>query len=177
MSQSSIPNRSGLFAAATAIGAAALLTIPAPAQSDPTIPLAPACNDFRFNGLFSVHHEKNGWIVEANTDDHTRLRGSAFAYHLDEGLKPDMHLDGTVDGTLMGREIEFTTRWNNGSVGVYRGIVYENGNVYGTNFDESHPEATDTWYSTGPPLECAPPGTEPPPTGPVPEDAPAIDMF
>jgi len=157
MSQSRILNRSGLFAAATAIGAATLLTIPA--QSDP------ACQSYRFNGLFLVNHHNNGWSLRLNSNDAFRLRGSAFAEnveHMGDGRIP--RLNGTVEGQIVGREIEFTTYWNNGSIGVYRGLVDTTYNyASGSTFDQTHPEATDTW--DGKPVECS--GFVPGPPGSV----------
>ena len=174
MSQPKILN-GGLFAAA--LCAAGLLTTPAPAQADPMIPLAPCpyvgecmCNDYRFHGLYSVFMS-NGWRVWVNTDSWRRITGPAWAIHGDVA-DDHLHLNGTAEGKLFGREIKFTTHWNNGSIGVYEGQVDDRGYASGTNFDQTRPEATATWRSEAQ-LLCMPPGTEPPPPpSDVPPDRP-----
>jgi len=74
---------------------------------------------------------------------------------------------GEVTGSIKGDSFEVTARWENGSVGVYRGGVDSNGGMEGATYDRSHPESASSWYSERP-LNCstsmqAPAAPSPPP--------------
>jgi hypothetical protein len=80
---------------------------------------------------------------------------------------------GEVTGSIKGDSFEVTARWENGSVGVYRGGVDSNGGMEGATYDRSHPESASSWYSERP-LNCstsvqAPAAPSPPPLTGTPE--------
>jgi len=80
---------------------------------------------------------------------------------------------GEVTGSIKGDSFEVTVRWENGSVGVYRGGVDANGAMEGATYDRSHPESASSWYSERP-LNCptsvqAPAAPSPPPLTGKPE--------
>jgi hypothetical protein len=68
MSQLTIVNRSQLLAAATAITAVGFLTLSPPAQAHPMLPLplAPACSQWGFPGLFALKQTALGQTVSFN---------------------------------------------------------------------------------------------------------------
>jgi hypothetical protein len=161
--------RSGLaFAAATALGAVGFLTVPAPAQAVPMLPLAPACQ-YGFTGSEgSVDvQQSNGAVVHLLTEGPFELVGVARA--TGTGGSGGDTMAGTVKGGLSGNQFAFTIRWNNGPIGKYTGVVDEGGYVSGTTFDVVNPESRATW-GLFERLQCVTPPAAPPPADPKPAD-------
>ena len=69
---------------------------------------------------------------------------SGNAYHSGAGS----FVNGQFEGKLDGNAVEFTAYWDNGTVGVYSGIITEQGRLKGTTYDANHPSTTANWYST-----------------------------
>jgi hypothetical protein len=140
MSQLTIVNRSQLLAAATAITAMGFLTVSPPAQAHPILPfpLAPACNQYVFNGDFTLRQD-NGALISFNSTGPVAsgtARGGTDS--------------GTVTGSIQGRNVDFTINWGGPDIQPeYIGTVGDdalihNGGQRGTFF---------TWDSTRP-LGC-----------------------
>jgi hypothetical protein len=164
--------RAGVFAAAAAIG---LLTVPMPAQADPTIPLAPACQYGFTGGEGSVDvQQSNGAVVHLLTEGPFELVGVARA--TGTGGSGNDTMAGTVKGGLSGNQLAFTIRWNNGPIGKYTGVVDDGGFVSGTTFDVVNPESRATW-GLFERLQCVTPPAAPPPADPKPVPVPATAVL
>jgi hypothetical protein len=161
MSHVTVVNRSQLFAAATAISALGFLTVPAPAQAGPMLPLAPPCNQYVFTGNFSLR-QSNGYQVFFSSTGPT-ASGNAVAVG-DGGDK----LQGHVSGNITGRSVNIAIAWITapGGNGNYTGDVGDDALVHGgaTYGDTSWDAFTGTtkWDSTSP-LGCSTPAAPPPP--------------
>ncbi|KGM34167.1 hypothetical protein [Inquilinus limosus] len=88
----------------------------------------------------------NGASVDLDLVQHGRsLDGTAY--------EPDIG-NGTVRGSLRGKEIVFDIRWANGGVGAYSGRVGGNGHIrHGFTYDRRSPDSRASWYNT-PALDC-----------------------
>lgn len=163
---------SGVFAAAMAIGAVGFLTVPTPAQADPMLPLAPACQ-YGFTGSegFSGREgsvdvlQSNGAAVHLLTDGPFDVVGVARA--TGTGGSGQDTMAGIVKGGLRGNQLAFTITWNNGPIGKYTGVVDDGGFVSGTTFDVVNPESRATWRLFER-LQCVTP-----PAAPEQKEAPA----
>jgi hypothetical protein len=167
MSHLTIVNRSQLFAAATAITAVGFLTVPTPAQAGPTLPLAPPCNQYGFNGDFRIRQD-NGWQVLFNSTGPGAGTGSVVAVNNDNVGK----LTGGVGGGgINGRNVDFNVNWAGVGRGHYTGTVGDDGLVHrGVYVDQSSGQSVN-WDSTIPlgcstptaPVVLTPGATDPPP--------------
>jgi hypothetical protein len=164
MSQLTLGNRSQLFAAATAISAAVLLTVSPPAQAHPILPLAPACTQYGFNGPFTLQ-QTSGDTVTFNA---TGPNASGVMADANSG---EYH--GPVTGGITGAKLDFTISWrgrgvpDNGSLyskGRYTGTVGNDGFAHGDTHDELSP-ASALWDSTVP-LVCLTQAADPAPPPP-----------
>lgn len=154
---------SQVIAAATAICAVGFLTVPAPAQAVPMLPLAPACTAYQFNGDF-VLDQSNGAHVDFNS---TGPVASGIAF-----VRGSSEMVGDVRGGIQGRNVDFTIQWDEGPRGHYTGTVGEDGLVFGRTVDMNNLESRATWRSTSP-LQCITPPAAPPPADPAPQQVPA----
>lgn len=156
MSQTTMSHRSQLFASATVIAAAGFLTVAAPAQAHPMLPLAPPCAQYVFNGDFPVQ-QANGWQVFFTSTGPTSVGGRAV-----EVSSSNEKIIGTVSGGIQGRVVDFTIRWDNHPSQHYNGAVGDDGLVHnGNSIDQSNAN-TVAWHSTRP-LDCSTPAAPPPP--------------
>lgn len=62
-------------------------------------------------------------------------------------------VDASVDGTVVGDEIEIVAYWNNGTTGVYSGKIGQQGRIEGSTYDRQHPQVIARWYSQTP-VKC-----------------------
>jgi hypothetical protein len=128
MSYVTIANRSQVFAAAAAIGAAGLLvTIPAPAQGSPTFPLAPPrCLNYTaaVNGPY-IFHLDNGTDMSI-TFNGTQIAGPA-SYTAGYG-----HMEGTATGVISGDTLNGHATWNDGAYTDFQGTITDSENGVGT---------------------------------------------
>jgi hypothetical protein len=167
----SIVNRSQLFAAATAISAVGLLMVPAPARAGPMFPLAPACTQYGFTGKFSLRQD-NGWRVSFTST------GPAATGRVVAVGNSGYTMRGNVTGGINGRNVDFTTHWDNSSsTGHYNGVVGDDGTVRrGTTINQENADLAD-WDSTSAPLGCITPAAPVTPPGsgegPGPAEIPA----
>jgi hypothetical protein len=170
MSQSTILTRSQLFAAATVITAVGFLTASPPAQAHPMLPapLAPACSQWAFPGVFTLK-QTNGAVVRFNS---TGPAASGRA----EASTPNGALQGSVSGGIQGDKLDFTIEWagtpannNFGGVGGYTGSVGNDGFAHGDTRDRLHQDSA-FWDSTVP-LVCSTPAA--PPAAPASASPPA----
>jgi hypothetical protein len=164
MSHITIVSRSQLFAAATAISAAGLLAVPAPARAGPMIPLplAPPCSQYVFTGGFSLRADAGPQILGSQTffssTGPTTVGGRAVNVS-DDNVHKSV---GNVSGGIQGRNVDFTIHWDGGgdpwhftgTVGddglVHDGVASINGNPGG-------------WDSINGPLNCGDPAAPAPP--------------
>jgi hypothetical protein len=158
MSQLTNVNRSQLLAAAAAITAMGFLTVSAPARAHPMLPLAPACNQYVFNGDFTFRNDRSGPISFNSTGP------------VASGTVRAGNDSGTVTGSIQGRNVDFTITW--GGQPLYAPAKY-----IGTVGDDAliHDGVVDDavyWHSTSP-LGCqSEPVTEVPNQRVVPPAAP-----
>ena len=147
-----IVNRSQLLAAATALSAVGFLMVPMPALAGPMFPLAPACTQYGFDGKFSLRQD-NGFRVSF-TSTGPAATGRVVATG-DSGSKSQ----GNVTGGIKGRNIDFTTHWDNSSsTGHYLGVVGDDGTVRrGSTINQDN--ANSAYWDSTAPLRCldAPP--------------------
>jgi hypothetical protein len=89
------PNRTGILAgAATAIGAVGFLTVPVPAHAVPMLPLAPACTDYRFPGVFILKQSEAGkQFRRVNGHLHLPSLRAALERETAESVGPIVHND------------------------------------------------------------------------------------
>ena len=99
MSQLTNVNRCQLLAGATAITAMGFLTVSPPVQAHPTLPLAPVCNQYVFNGDFALKQSYGG-VVSFNS---TGPVASGEARNGEDA--------GLVTGGIQGRNVDFTIDW------------------------------------------------------------------
>jgi hypothetical protein len=142
MSQSTMACKSVLFAAATAMTAAGFLTVPSSAHADP------ACSQYQIVGDFALK-QSNGYRVEFSATGQG-FGGDATATPLSGGAA----MKGTVSGSISGRHLDFTIRWNSGPRGHYIGDVGDDDFAHGLTFDEANAGSQANWDSTVP-LQCA----------------------
>jgi hypothetical protein len=175
MSHITIVNRSQLVAAATAITAVVLLTLSPPAQAHPVLPLAPACDQYRFNGNFSLKQANGDTVVFSSIG--TYASGNATATGGSHGpLRGEI-----INGGITLRYVGFQIRWSANSLGDYTGGVGDDGFVHGNthdvygdyNSDGNWSPSVAHWDSTVP-LVCdtpaappAPAAAPPPPQNPL----------
>src|SRR5215210_6029177 len=107
MAQVTVAHRSPFIAAAVSMTALGILALPVPAQARPTFPLAPACNDYQFNGQFSLN-QSNGATVRFDSNGQIAT-GRAVA---DTGGAALDLMRGNVGGGVQGRHLEFTIQWD-----------------------------------------------------------------
>lgn len=172
MPQRKIVNNVGAFAAATAISAAGLLTIAAPAQAKPMFPLAPACDNWTYpTGSFLLTQD-NGIVAALYLREDKYFDGPAS--HTVAG-KPDV-TGGSVVGNLQGRNVDFNVDWLNGTTNRYIGSIADDGFARGTT--QNNRGNRNGWQSqlsfkcATPPEQDFPPIVTGPPKGPVTADAP-----
>jgi hypothetical protein len=173
MSHWLVVNRFRLLAAAIAIPTGLLSFVP-PAQAYPVLPLAPACSQWGFPGVFTLK-QSNGDVV---TFDATGPNASGA---MADGNSGEYH--GPVTGGITGANLNFVIAWRGRGVpddgalyskGRYTGTVGNDGFAHGDTHDELGP-ARAHWDSTVP-LVCvtpvAPAASPAPPPGPAPVPAP-----
>jgi hypothetical protein len=141
MSHLTVVKRSQLLAAATAITAMGFLTVSPAVQAHPMLPLAPACNQYVFNGDFTLRQDNGALISFSSTGP---VASGTVRGGTDSGI---------VTGSIQGRNVDFTINWGGpnapdiqpeyiGTIGD--DALIHNGGRRGTPF---------TWDSTRP-LGC-----------------------
>lgn len=154
MSQLAVVNLSRMFATAAAITTVGFLTVSPPAQARPMLPfpLAPACSQWGFPGVFTLK-QSNGSDVRF---DATGTTASGAAAEANSG---EYH--GPVTGGITGDNLDFTIPWrgrgvpDSGSLvskGHYLGSVGNDGFAHGETHDELSVDFAH-WDSTVP-LVC-----------------------
>ena len=162
MSHIAIVNGSRLLAAATAISAVGFLTLATPAQAHPMLPfpLAPACSQWGFPGLFSLKQTVLGQTVSFTATGPNANGAMAEAN--------DGEYHGLVTGGITGDNLDFTIPWRGRgapddaallSKGRYQGSVGSDGFVHGETHDELANDHSH-WDSTVP-LVCTTPAAGP----------------
>jgi hypothetical protein len=171
MPQLIIVSRSQLLAAATAITAVGFLTVAPPAQAHPMLPfpLAPACSQWGFPGLFALKQTVFGQTVSFNATGPNANGAMAEAN--------DGEYHGPVTGAITGDNLDFTIPWRQRgqpddappvSKGRYQGSVGTDGFAHGETHDELANDHSH-WDSTVP-LVCTTPAA--PAAGPAAPPAP-----
>jgi hypothetical protein len=117
MSQAKVLNRSALFAAAMALIAVGFLTVAAPAQARPMIPLAPACATYLWpGGDFSVKAGNGTTTTMSVSQDRVVGRPVVLA---DGAPVADASYGNPSGGIIGGTSIDFTINWDQGPVAGY----------------------------------------------------------
>lgn len=147
-----------MFAAVTALTAAGLVTVPAPAQA--------ACK-YEFPGSFTLN-QSNGFRVEISAITGQNASGKAVSFNNRQQVTDA----GDVTGFVNGNDVTLTVGWNGGAVGRYNGTVRGNGTVAGQTQDLANPSSTASWESVTA-LTCAAEAPAPPAAKPAPENKPA----
>jgi hypothetical protein len=140
------------------------LTVSSPAHAGPMLPLplAPACSQWGFPGVFTLK-QTNADAVRFNST-------GPVASGLAVADTPNGRLTGPVSGGITADNLDFTIRWSgspDNPVGHYTGSVGSDGFAHGDTYDQSSP-ASALWDSTVP-LVC----TTPAASAPAPASAPA----
>jgi Bacterial TSP3 repeat len=159
MSRLTIMKKSRVLAAATAIGAAGFLTVSPPAQADPMLPLAPACDQYGFpDDYFDLTTTKD-YYVSVQSKGTTLGPGAvtAFKFTGTNGVYGDA--SGGITGA---NSFDLNVNWDDGAPGQYVGVIDDNGFVHGYVLNGGADWKSDE------PLKCttSPPTTDPAPPGP-----------
>jgi hypothetical protein len=148
MSHVPIVDKSWLLAAATAISAMGFLTIAAPAQAGPMVPLAPACATYLWpgGGVFSIH-AGNGTTTNISTSQ-DYVVGRAF--YIADGAQPaDATYGNPSGGIVAGTSIDITINWDQGPGAGYAshftGKINDDGLASGTVHNSNR---DDAWNSS-----------------------------
>ena len=118
-----------------------------------------ACSQWDASGDITLHQANGATPFFTLQQNGSELHGSAtYGITTPECVERAncAQIGGEVTGSIKGDSFEVTARWDNGSVGVYRGGVDANGAMEGATYDRSHPESASSWYSERP-LNCAGP--------------------
>jgi hypothetical protein len=157
-------NKFQLLVAATAITTSGTLAVALPTPAD-----AAQCNQFGFNGAFSIRGD-NGWTVDINSTG-TSAAGSHAAVRFDDGGA----VNGSVSrGGIQGNVIDFAIQWTDKPNNVWNfhgtvsddGLVHDGGESLGSIPADYSGEIASGWHSTTP-LKCMdapPPPSAPPPS-------------
>ena len=128
-----------------------------------------ACSQWDASGDITLHQANGATPFFTLQQNGSELHGSAtYGITTPECVERAncAQIGGEVTGSIKGDSFEVTARWDNGSVGVYRGGVDANGAMEGATYDRSHPESAASWYSERA-LNCpaapSPPAPSPPP--------------
>lgn len=100
------------------------------------------CKNWDLSGEWTLV-QSNDTLPVFNIRQSKSSQLSGNAYHSSAGG----YVNGQFEGKLDGNAVEFTAYWDNGAVGVYSGIVSEQGRLKGTTYDANHPGTTANWYS------------------------------
>jgi hypothetical protein len=158
-----INSTSQILAAATTIAALGFLPVIPSAQANPLapIPLAPACDQYVFNGRFEVRGTpldlgRSGWRVFFNATGQSAGTPPA-AVVFDDGGQLKGHV---VAGGIQGRSINFRIKWDDkpDNFWSFWGTVVDDGFAHGT---EEGPGSGAPWSSQTP-LSCATPAPQQP---------------
>lgn len=158
-----IESTSQILAAATTIAALGLLPSTPPAQATPfvPIPLAPACDQYVFNGRFEVRGTpldlgRSGWRVFFDATGQSPGTPPA-AVVFDDGGQVKGHV---VAGGIQGRSISFRIKWDDkpDNFWSFWGTVVDDGTAHG---DEQGPGSGAPW-SSWTRLSCATPAPQQP---------------
>lgn len=157
------------LAAATAISAVGLLSVPVPAQAYPIVPLAPACAKYEFyQGRLDMWQD-NG--ILATVQGYGTNVGNTAQYNIPNQTAPTY---GTPSGGIIGagNVIAINVNWTQGpgagSSSTYTGQIDDNGVATGTTTGQSGPAK---WSTRGNTFKCIPPAAPapaPPPEQPQP---------
>jgi hypothetical protein len=107
------------------------VNVPSPLQP------SPRCAKWTFGAVNVTFSQGNGWDLHLRTDT-----GVAAASGPRGG-----RMNGTYSGGVEGNRVNFTVRWDGGSVGKYEGWVREDGIASGGTHDETHPGPGTAWTS------------------------------
>src|SRR5687767_2655063 len=138
-----------LFAAALFCSAAATT-----ASSGILSAAEPECTQWDLNGEWKLVQTNETSPIFTLQQTPTGLQGSATYWYVHEDeciivfCGDDYYrVDGSVDGKVVGDDLEITAYWNNGTTGVYTGKIGQQGRVEGSTYDRQHPQVMARWYS------------------------------
>jgi hypothetical protein len=167
MSVATIGNGPQLLAIATAIGAVGFLTVAPPTQADPRAPhpLAPACDNYVFNGEFRIRGTPRNfiegdarWEVSFASTGKSAGTGPAVVTFDDGGRVTGR----VIEGWVAGQAIEFRIMWDNNSAWDFWGGVSDDGIARGGERLVGGDSKDADWYSLTP-LACSTPAAAPAP--------------
>jgi hypothetical protein len=168
-------NRAQLFAAATAITAVGLLTVPTPAQARPMLPLAPLCHQYQFPGNITIRMDHGEVVLFSSYG--LEARGPTAS------TIRDRQTQGVVSGGMNGlKDVAFTIHndgYDDGPYDVrYTGTVADDGYVHnGVWTATGGAGGTGQWQFTERPLACVvAPAPAPPPQPAPPAQTPGARL-
>ena len=97
-----------------------------------------ACAQWAIKDALAIHQKNDFWVTFYAKQTGTDFHGLA---------ESSDDVTGLLDGHIEGDEFEATVTWAGGSIGVYKGTVFENGYLGGITHDEAHPESSTSWRS------------------------------
>lgn len=109
---------------------------------------SPGCALWKLQGEWNFYQNNESWVTFDFRQDGNVLEGTG-SHLLHQGMERPDTSHGVVNGRVAGNRIDFTARWDVGSVGVYSGVVSELGRVSGETYDQDHPEKRASWTSDG----------------------------
>ena len=131
-------------AAAAAITAAALLTAPAPARAYPMVPLAPACDSFKFNGVQVIDALGDTTYTFGETGD-TTVGGDGS---ITQGGKT---IPATVSGSgITGSTLDVSFDDGHGGGPTLIGQINDDGSASGGGFWGPDPDGGVDWRTRYP---------------------------
>ena len=135
MSQVTISHKSPLVAAAV-ITAAGFLTVPAPAQAVPNIPLAPACASYLWpgGGIFSMNAGNGTDTAVSTSQDY--VVGRAFYTPVGAPGPANATYGNPSGGIVGGTSIDITINWDQGPGAGY--ASHFTGKINDEGFGERH---------------------------------------
>jgi hypothetical protein len=173
MLQPTTVKKSALFAAATALTAAGLLTAPAPAEADPMIPLAPACDQWNWpGGVIRVNWRG---LVIGMYGSQDRVVGTP-SYRTSDGKT----ISGTPSGGMNGSSIDFTINFDQGVTTPFglrfTGNINDDGLASGIAKETVGAGREDLW-SIQEKFNCATPAAPPQQAKPMATVAADVDVY
>jgi len=89
-------------------------------------------------------NQSNGWVVQFD------FRHGAFRTFGGQARTWDNRGNfagfGTVQGTMIDDDLNFSIRWNSGATGIYYSRLNRFGQAFGTTWDMYRPSSQATWW-------------------------------
>lgn len=84
---------------------------------------------------------QNGAVLSGRAQYYYQIRNAPILGFIERGSDPG-RMDGVVEGAVRGSTVKLQVRWDNGSIGVYRMRIDEDGRFTGTTYDFTNPSSS-----------------------------------